>query len=154
MVFVGCAATRLPLAEPADRGWVTREIFDQPLYEPFRTGLDTAAVAADYVDLIRSVSTGVDVIVFFGGWCSDSRREVPRFLKLADSAGIAPERIRLYALDPTKKSDDGMTDLWQIEFVPTIIFLVQGTEIGRITETPRTTMEADLLTILAGARPR
>lgn len=154
LILAACATGLPQAAEPADRGWVTQEIFDQPLYAPFKTGRDTASIAPEYIDMIRSVSTRADVIVFFGGWCSDSKREVPRFLKLADLAGIPQERIRLYALDRTKKSDDGMTDRWHIERVPTFIFLAHDVEIGRITESPQTTMEADVLAILAGAGPR
>lgn len=153
-MVAGCAAGIPQAAEPADRGWVTQEIFDQPSYAPFKTGRDTATIAPEYVDMIRSLNTKVEVLVFFGGWCSDSKREVPRFLKLADLAGIPQDRIRLYALDRTKKSDDGMTDRWHIERVPTFIFLAQDAEIGRITESPQTSMEADVLTILVGAAQR
>ncbi len=154
LLSAGCAASRPQGGEPAEKGWVTQEIFEEPSYAPFKTGRDTASIDPAYVDMIRGVDKGVDVIVFFGGWCSDSKREVPRFLKLADLAGFPPEHIRFYALDRTKKSDDGMTDLWHIERVPTFIFLVHDSEIGRITESPATTMEADVLAILAKAGSR
>ena len=61
--------------------------------------------------------------MFLGAWCSDSRREVPRFLKIADLAGMDATRIKLYGLDRTKKSSDGLTDRYGIERVPTFIFL-------------------------------
>jgi len=148
-ILWGCAGTSPRMEEPADRGWVPREILDTPPYAAFKTGYDTTKIEPGFIPLVRTAREGVDVTIFFGGWCPDSKREVPRFLKLADEAGIPSSRIRLYALDRTKKSDDGMTAKFGITRVPTFIFLKDGTELGRITEFPSTTIEADVLTILA-----
>ncbi|HTS00736.1 MAG TPA: thioredoxin family protein, partial [Bacteroidota bacterium] len=122
-LILGCAGTASHIAEHADRGWVPREILDTPPYAAFKAGYDTANIVPEFVPLVRTAKEGVNVIVFFGGWCPDSKREVPRFLRLADEAGIPSTSIRLYALDRTKKSDDGMTAKYGIERVPTFIFL-------------------------------
>jgi len=151
-LLAGCASSVMRPVEPSERGWVTRDIFEQPAYAPFKAGYDTARVAQEFVAMIRGVHQGIDVTVFFGGWCGDSKREVPRFLRLADEAGIPGERIRFYALDRTKKSADGLTEKFGITLVPTFIFQKDGVEVGRITESPTVTLEADVLKILAGAR--
>ncbi len=145
----GCAGSVPGAGEVADRGWVSRDILETPPYAPFHAGYDSAKIAAEFVPMIRAVHEGVDVTIFFGGWCSDSRREVPRFLRLADESGFPGSSITLYALDRTKKSDDGLTERFGIERIPTFIFLKDGREIGRITESPATTLEGDVLTILA-----
>ena len=147
-LWSGCTATVAQRQEPHDKGWVTRAIFDRPLYEPFKNGYDTSKVAGEYVELMKTVVKDVDITVFFGGWCSDSKRQVPHFLKIADAAGIPSDHIRFYALDRTKKSDDSTTDHYRIERVPTFIFSRDGAEVGRITESPQTTLEADMLAIL------
>jgi thiol-disulfide isomerase/thioredoxin len=147
--FWGCAGSVPPAPGGMDRGWVPREILDTPPYAAFHAGYDSATIVGEFVPLIRSVQSGIDVTIFFGGWCGDSKRQVPHFLKLADESGIPASRIRLYALDRTKKSDDGLTDKFRIERIPTFIFLKDGKEIGRITESPTTTLEGDVLTILA-----
>ena len=156
LLLSGCAAARPGAAshpeDPPERGWVTRALFLQPLYAAFQAEYDTARVAKEFIPLIRSTSAGVTVTVFFGPWCSDSKREVPRFLKVADAAGMADSTIRLYALDRTKKSADGLSEKYGIEKVPTFIVMKQGEEVGRIVESPNVSMEADLLTILARAR--
>jgi thiol-disulfide isomerase/thioredoxin len=133
-------------------GWFDRMAFDQPEYHSFMERYDTVALDQDVVELIRSVNSGVDFLVFLGTWCGDSRREVPHFLKIADRCGIEASRIRFYGLDRSKKSTDGLTDQYQIEKVPTLIFLRNGAEIGRITEKPTGTLEANMLSILAGSR--
>ena len=146
--LAGCAGSLPPPGGVSDRGWVPREILDTPPYAAFHEGYDSAHIAPEFIPMIRQVREGVEVTVFFGGWCGDSKREVPRFLKLADESGFPKASIRLYALDRTKKSDDGLTDKFGIQRIPTFIFMKQGNEIGRITESPSTTLEGDVLTIL------
>ncbi len=147
--LLGCAGTAPSSADAPDRGWVARDILDTPPYAPFHAGYDTAKIAPEFVPMIRQVREGVEVTIFFGAWCGDSKREVPRFLTLADQSGFPKSSIRLYALDRTKRSDDGLTQKFAIERIPTFIFLKDGKEIGRITESPTSTMEGDVLTILA-----
>jgi thiol-disulfide isomerase/thioredoxin len=154
-ILAGCASSEnARLADPSERGWVDREIFQTPPYRAFTIGYDSASIAPEFVQMIRQVQQGIDVTVFFGAWCSDSKRQVPRFLKIADSAHIESKHIRFYALDRTKKSSDGLTERYAIERVPTFIFMKNGEEVGRITEAPKTTLEADMLTILAEAQRR
>jgi thiol-disulfide isomerase/thioredoxin len=145
----GCAGSVSSAGDPTDRGWVSRDVLDTPAYAAFQAGYDTARITPEFIPMIRSVREGVSVTIFFGGWCGDSKREVPRFLRLADESGFPKSSIRLYALDRTKKSDDGLTTRFTIERIPTFIFLKDGKEIGRITESPATTLEGDVLTILA-----
>jgi thioredoxin 1 len=145
----GCSSLQ---TDSPDLGWVHRGVLDTSPYIAFRTGYDAYAVDTNLVTLIRQVNGGVETIIFFGAWCSDSKREVPCFLKIADYAGMSGERLRLYALDHSKKSADGLTDQYRIEQVPTFIFLRRGKEIGRIVEKPKTTIEGDLLALLAAAQ--
>lgn len=141
--------------EPATRpevmavGWISREELGPPLYPAFRAVADTVTVAPGFVDLLRQTREGVDVLVLLGTWCGDSKRQVPLFLKIADSAGFAPGQIRLYGVDRGKKSPEGVEAPYALERVPTFIFFRKSREIGRIVETPVTTMEADMLQILA-----
>jgi len=145
----GCSSLQM---DAPDLGWVNRSVLNTAPYAAFRNGYDAYAVDTNLASLIRRVNDGVETIIFFGAWCSDSKREVPCFLKIADNAGMSGERVRLYALDRSKKSGDGLTERYRIERVPTFIFLRKGEEIGRIVEAPKTTIEADLLTLLAAAQ--
>jgi hypothetical protein len=111
---------------------------EEPIGEPF-------------LEMIRQARPGVHILVFMGTWCSDSKREVSRFLRIADGTGMAAADFDLYGLDRKKTSPDGLEQKYTIERVPTFIFLRGGKEIGRIVETPRTTLEGDILDILAHA---
>jgi hypothetical protein len=92
-----------------------------------------------------------NIIIVLGSWCSDSREQVPRFLRIIDELGLSDDIIRMIAVDRTKSPgmflENEVADL-NIERVPTFIIMNEGIEIGRIIETPEETLEADLLKIL------
>ncbi len=95
---------------------------------------------------------GVSFKVFLGTWCSDSQREVPRFLKITDQMGVKAKQLQIIALDNHtdryKQSPQHEEEGWNIEYVPTIIVLKDGREVGRIVEMPELSLEEDLVRIL------
>lgn len=158
VVLIGCGgSSQIPKASEPERmelGWMQRENFMQSAYPKFLENYAAANIDQQSVDMIKLLHTDVDIIVVLGTWCSDSKREVPRFLKIIELAEIPSSRLKFYGVDRTKKSSDGLTEQYHIELVPTFIFLKQGDEVGRIVESPRTTLEADMLAILADAQNR
>ncbi|MES2458627.1 MAG: thioredoxin family protein [Bacteroidota bacterium] len=110
-----------------------------PAYEP-----DPAVVTK-----IKPLVEGIRVTLVLGTWCGDSKMQVPRFLKLADQLGIDERALTIIAVDGFKDAEEGLLDGLEIEFVPTFIFYGKGLELGRITETPQTTLEEDLLNLLS-----
>lgn len=89
------------------------------------------------------------VKIYFGSWCSDSRREVPRFIRIMEAANVKAKKLQFHGLDRTKKSPDYQDNKYNIQYVPTFIFYRKGKEIGRIIETPSVTFEKDILNILS-----
>lgn len=108
-------------------------------------------------DVIRSLKKsdlkGICIEVFFGTWCGDSRREVPRFLKLLDEIGISEKNIRLIAVggsDSLIKQSPAHEEAGKGIFrVPTFIFYKNDKELGRINEYPVNSLERDLYAILS-----
>jgi thiol-disulfide isomerase/thioredoxin len=89
----------------------------------------------------------VQFTVVFGSWCGDSKREMGRFFKVLDDAGYHGHP-KIIAVQRTLKAGDvDISDL-NIHRIPTFIVDYQGKEIGRIVESPKTSIEADLLSIL------
>jgi hypothetical protein len=132
---------------PPLTGQVTRAALEAyPDWEQLRAqdyAPDAATVAA-----IRDQIQGVDALLFVASWCPDSKRDVPRLFKIMDQAGFPGSRVTMHALDRTKKDAAGLTVKWNVERVPTFIFLRGGKEIGRVVERPKATLEADILQIL------
>ena len=91
----------------------------------------------------------IEIYVFFGTWCHDSQREVPRFLRLLNSLNIQENYIHLIGLNFLKNEPLDRGKHFQIKKTPTFVFLRNQKEIGRIVEMPEISLEADLLKILA-----
>jgi len=156
LLVAGCAPApqEAMRAGGDDLGWISAETLLSPRYPAFASVYEEAVVAPEFIELITQVEQGAEFLVFLGTWCGDSEREVPRFLRIVQDAGIGEDRVRLYNLDRSKTSPDGLTARWGIERVPTFIILRDGREVGRIVERPRSTLEGDLLTALAASAGR
>lgn len=99
---------------------------------------------------LKKLTKGIKMKVVLGTWCGDSKLQVPHFFRLTDALSIAEKNIDLISVNGEKKAENGLLDGLAIERVPTFIFFdKKGIEIGRITESPKKTFEADMLQILA-----
>lgn len=109
------------------------------------------------VDKLRPVLAGVSIEAYFGTWCGDSRRQIPRLARLLDLAGFDDPRLRLIALSDRpmefKQSPGHPEARRYVHRTPTLVIVRDGREIGRIVETPALSLEADLLAILEGRGP-
>ena len=110
-------------------------------YPSFRVGYETFEV--EPLNLPEDSS----VLLFFGSWCHDSEREVPRLLKLLETAGLSEDQLTLIALDYRKREPEGRAAEFNVRFTPTAIFMREGVEVGRIVERPATTLHEEILKI-------
>lgn len=90
----------------------------------------------------------LNITIVLGTWCSDSRREIPRFFKIIDEMQFPQEKIKLIGVNRNKESSDNEISKLEIELVPTFIFYKDQKEIGRIIETPEELLEKDMWEIL------
>lgn len=90
--------------------------------------------------------------IFMATWCGDSKREVPRMLRLLHLCGVPPTAIEIinvgrgdhdYKQSPTHEERGK-----NIHRVPTFVVYQNGKEINRIVEFPVQSLEKDLLNIL------
>ena len=102
-------------------------------------------------DILNTLKQNLDeykIEIILGSWCSDSRREVPRFIKILDLLDYDPSQIEIIAVDREKSAPELDIESKGIELVPTFIFVKDGKEMGRIIETPLKTLEEDILEII------
>lgn len=126
-------------------GEVSREqlFYDYPFWEEaYKQFQPDSAEKAHIAKLARPM----EIKIFFGTWCGDSRRNVPHFLKIVD--GISAFNIKMVAVDRDLDAREGNPEKWRIKRVPTFIFIEQGREIGRIVENPVNSLEKDMIAIL------
>jgi hypothetical protein len=111
---------------------------------------DRYNLSSEQIDILKSkLSADLKIDLYLGLWCSDSRNNVPPFLKILDSTGI-PVSVRYFSVHrkPTP-SIRYFADKVQVERVPTYIFYKKDREIGRIVENPRKSLIDDMLEILS-----
>lgn len=115
----------------------------------FNSGYKFYSADSALVNELGSVNLdSVNVTIVMGTWCSDSRREVPRFFKIIDELKIPKEKIQIIGVNRKFKSDGDDISSLNIKRVPTFIFYENQKEIGRIIETPEVSLENDMLKIL------
>ncbi len=95
------------------------------------------------------VLTGKELLVVFGSWCHDSKREVPRMLKLLDESQVQLASLTLLTVDRDKQEPSGVAAANNLKYTPTFIVLEQGKVLARIIEKPQVGIAEDLWQQLA-----
>ena len=134
-------------------GKCTRDAFlQQPFAEWFNLNYDSYKVDSFTCNFIRPLLAGKSITIFMGTWCGDSRREVPRILKMLDCCNFPMKNLTMVMVSNKdslyKKSPQHEEAGKNIVRVPTIIVEQKGVEVGRIIEFPKVSLEKDLLSIL------
>ena len=122
----------------------------EPFSEWYNKEYDEYEYDAQLVkELQKNKINSYEIIVFFGTWCTDTHRELPRLIKILEAAKYPENKIKLIAVNRKKETPDGEDVLYNIKRVPTIIVKKYGREVGRIIEMPETGfLEQDLLNII------
>ncbi len=126
------------------------QLLEAPFNSWYTSNYDKYEVDAKVVKQLKPKMKGVTVTTFMGTWCGDSKRNVPKFYKIMEQAGVSEDAIQLITVNRKKKTTEGFEKGLDILRVPTFIFYKEGKEIGRFVERPRETMEKDFLKILSG----
>lgn len=107
-------------------------------------------------NFIRPLLANKKLKLFMGTWCGDSRREVPRILKMLECCNFPMQDLELIMVSNSdtlyKQSPLHEERGLNIVRVPTLIIFTDGVESGRIVEFPMVSLEKDLLAILRGQK--
>jgi hypothetical protein len=113
------------------------KLFDEyyRIYEPDQKVLDQ----------LKLKKEGIEILIVLGTWCSDSQQQVPKFFKILDKIKFSRKDVQMICINSNKVAGEVDIINYNIQKVPTFIIYFKGREIGRIVETPFTTLEKDLL---------
>lgn len=127
-------------------------LLQAPFSDWFKPNYDSYTVDSFTCNFVKPLLTGKMITIFMGTWCGDSKREVPRVLKMLDCCGFPEKNLTLIMVSNKdtlyKKSPQHEEAGRNIVRVPTIIIEQKGSEIGRIVEFPKASLEKDMLSIL------
>jgi thiol-disulfide isomerase/thioredoxin len=95
---------------------------------------------------LSEIRDSVETLIFFGTWCSDSKKWIPRLLSIKENLPI--KKYTFVAIDTTKKDEKLWVKQYGVKKVPTIIFLRDNHEVGRIVEKPKKGLENNIYKII------
>lgn len=125
------------------------EISQQKLihdYDSFQQSYQAFALSEQEVAAIKAWPNNLHIDIYFGSWCHDSQREVPRLLKvLAENRTVS---YRLIGLDYDKSEPNGSAKNHDIRYTPTFVVYKDNKELGRIIERPTVSLTADISAML------
>lgn len=120
-------------------------IENDPVFEIY---IDRYQPNEEAVSYLSNYQDSVEVIVFFGSWCRESKKYIPRLVKTMQLVGNEKIQFRIIGVDVQKKVPAKFLNMHQIEYIPTVVVLKGNAELGRIVEEPRERIETDLVEIL------
>lgn len=100
------------------------------------------------LSLLKSAQRPVEIVVFFGTWCSYCKHWLPRFIRAMQDANNPNLHVTFYGMDEDFSQPEAEINKYGIRKTPTIVVTAGGAELGRITEEPTKSMEQDLALIL------
>lgn len=122
-----------------------------PYSEWYIKGYDGYQLKTDAINKLLDISKDAVMIkIVMGTWCPDSRREVPRFMRVLDAWQFPVAKVTFIGVDDAKLSPVGEYVKLDIKRVPTFIVYKNNIEAGRIIENPATSLEQDMVNILTG----
>lgn len=113
---------------------------------------DEYEIDKEFADSLKSYLNDYNITIVLGTWCGDSHIQIPRFFKIIEYIGLPDEKITIFSVDRKKKGIADEVENLNIERIPTIIIYLKEKEIGRIIESPKESLEKDLLSILSESK--
>ena len=97
---------------------------------------------------------GIQVEIFIGTWCGDTKYLVPKFIKCWEAMGLNKDDLKITALhndeENYKQGPNNETQNRNIHRVPTFVFEKNQKELGRIVERTVFDLDTDMKAIASG----
>ena len=122
-------------------GQVSKEVLFKS--EPsFEKGFSSTLLSLQDKNLINNWPKNLHIDIYFGTWCHDSQREVPKILSvLQQNTDLS---YKLIGLDINKTDPQQLAKKYDVKYTPTFIVYIGEKEIGRIIERPEHSLVSDI----------
>ena len=102
------------------------------------------------MEIIRDHIGAYQIKAYMGTWCADSKREIPKLYKILELSDYEMDKLEIIGVTRNKTLPDDSQKAFDVQYVPTIIFLRDGEEVGRFVEYPQESFEEDIAKIVSG----
>jgi hypothetical protein len=120
----------------------------EPSFSWFSTGVANYKPDSADIKELKKHLPNYNLVVLLGTWCDDSQLLIPRLYRALTGSGFPMDKYAIYGVDRAKEAKYVEHKLYRLEKVPTIIVYKGHTEVGRIVETAKKSIEKDLLGII------
>ena len=123
----------------------------------WRDEYDEAEPDLSSIERLSSAAGSYRIVTVLGSWCHDSRREVPRLVKILDVLDSPAFSLEMVGVDRTRRIDDaGLAASSGVErtvdrVATIVVFDADGNELGRVVETPERPIEELLVEFISPA---
>lgn len=114
----------------------------------FNQHKDDVQFSKQQLEPLQQYTKPLTIEVYFGQWCHDSQREVPRLIRLFSSINNPNITVTYWGLDTNKSDTTGRAKAINIKRTPTLVVFQKGVELGRILEVPTVDWATDLTAIV------
>ncbi|MGB1043226.1 MAG: thioredoxin domain-containing protein [Tenacibaculum sp.] len=132
-------------------GKTNKDAFKNESFSWFNINYNNYLTNDKVINHLKDSLNNSTIKVFYGSWCGDSKRELPKFYKVIDEVDFDKNKLEVIAVDKKpeayKTSPNGEEKGLNIHRVPTFIFYKNNKEIGRIVESPKQDFERDIFAI-------
>lgn len=125
------------------------DLNNEKSFDWLKSGYDEYTPDAKQLAYLRTNLPEYRMVVFMGTWCDDSHYLIPKLEKVLQLTGYPMQQYTMYGANREKKTIGNEHEKYGITLVPTIILFDKDHEIGRITESVNTSIEADLAAIIS-----
>lgn len=109
---------------------------------------DRYAPDEDAIEYLSAYRDSLTIYAFLGDWCKESTKYIPQLIKVFRLAGNDFIEVNFIAVNASKKQPEIFLNMFDIEYIPSVVVLKNEIELGRIEEKPHTLIETDLVRIL------
>jgi thiol-disulfide isomerase/thioredoxin len=121
----------------------------EPTFEWMAKGAAAYRPSENDISYLQDYLPKYELVVLLGTWCEDSQRLIPELYKILQAAKYPMASLKMYGVNRAKETKNIEHKLYRIERVPTIILFKDHTEVGRIVENVKQTMEGDLVALIS-----
>lgn len=132
MLLTSCASSTVSSKNTLS-GIISKEslLANEPL---FNEGYQAFTITKKDNLKVKGWPNNLHIDIYFGTWCHDSQREVPKLLSILDNNQNVS--FKLISLDVEKNAPQHLAKMHEIKYTPTFIIFLGKKEIGRIIERP------------------